>query len=102
MAQGARNIASSLAAEGVHHVGAAYRCARQADAQDAGHRAPLLDRNLVGQHRHHRSQHRVEEQLRQAPTDQHHPDLRGKGDDQDAEGPTGQTDDHPRVPHPPP
>ncbi len=68
-----------VAGEDLHHVGAAHRRDGEADAEDAGNGAPLLDRDLVGQHRHHRGQHRVEEQLRQAPADQHHPDPSGPG-----------------------
>ena len=68
--------------KGTHNHGNA-----QADAQDAGHDAPLLLKNLVGDDGDLRGERRVERQLRMAPAQRHDRDVRGDGCDQQPAGP---------------
>jgi hypothetical protein len=59
----------------------------------------LLARDLVGQHRHQCGEQGVQQQLRDAPSDENDRDAPGQRDDQDANRTADQADDHPRPPH---
>ena len=87
-----------VAREDVDDVRAAHRRERQAHAEDPGHRAALGDRYLVRQHGHLGGEQRVEEDLRHAPAEQHHGDVRCERDDQDPGRSADETGDHPRSP----
>ena len=88
-----------VAGEQLDQEGAGHRCDGQADTQDTGDRAALGDRDLIGQHRNQGREQGVEEQLRDAPSDEHDRDAGCQGDDEDAEGTARQADHHPGPPH---
>jgi hypothetical protein len=74
-----------VSAEQLDDVCPADRGDRQADTQDPGDLAALGDRDLVGEHRHHRREQTVVEQLGDAPPDQDDRDVGGHRDEEDAE-----------------
>ena len=78
---------------------AAHRCDGRADAQDTGDQATLDGRDLVGQHRHHGGQKRVEEQLGDTPSGKDDRDAGCQRDNQDTKRTAHQADNHPWPPH---
>ena len=88
-----------VAGEQLDQERAAHRRDGQADTQDTGDQAALSGRDLVGQHRDHGSEQRVEEQLGDAPSGEDDRDAGRQRDDKDAEGAADQADDHPWPPH---
>ena len=85
--------------EELDQVGATHRRNREADPEDTGHQTTLGDRDLVRKDRDLGGEQRVEEQLGQAPPDQHDRNAGRHSDDQDADAPTDEADDHPRPSH---
>nr|WP_246080215.1 hypothetical protein [Modestobacter altitudinis] len=88
-----------VAGEQLDQKGAGHRRDGQADAQDAGDKAALRGRDLVRQHRHHRGEQRIEEQLREAPPQQDDRDRRRHRDDEQPQEPTQQSAYHPGAAH---
>ena len=96
---GRRNVVSWRAVEGLDQVGGGHRGDRKADAQDPGDQAALHGGHLVGQDRGLGGEEGVEEDLCDAPADEHDPDGRGEGDGQGSDRAADQADDHPRASH---
>jgi hypothetical protein len=67
--------------------------------RDTGDLAALDGRDLVRQHRYHRGEQRVEEQLGDTPSGEDDRDAGCQRDNEDAEGTARQAGDHPWTPH---
>ena len=85
--------------EGLDQVGGGHRRGGEADPEDPGDQAALHGGHLVGQDRDLGGEEGVEEDLRDAPADEHDRDGRRQGDGQGADRAAGQADDHPRASH---
>ncbi len=99
IAQGDQEHGQLVAGEQLDQEGAGHRRDGQADPQHTGDRAALSDRDLIRQHRDQGGEQCVEEQLRDAPSDEHHRDAGCDRDDEDAARTAHQADDHPGSPH---